>query len=407
MRAGPSALIPREHVKEHPRNGHEAVQNRERDEAEPRPIETARSLGFGPQRAAPREDVTRDEGGRHRRSEVVQRTKEELRRAEGRRVWQRAGPEEDASQRELERHWCDRESEHEADLHRHEDEPGRRRPDRKPDARPHAGAERCDEEAEAHEVEHQRATIARRKCSRGYTRPTMLRRTAAIALVLVACTKADKEAPPIKRAEPLASASSAVVGAPADAAVAPFVAWTEPGGVESLLRGVPMSTDVKDPRSCYFDMPEQSCIPGSAAVLFGCRSDCARDCETCDKACRATLSACRKTGSAASCASTAGACVQGCLETRDGCATGKCAKEVADYEADVRNNFGCKDKKRRPFVLCEAASTCIEKCEGQMLTDAQRVACSDGCKKTHLSGCKEHILSAAETHVCTPLDDSP
>ena len=244
------------------------------------------------------------------------------------------------------------------------------------------------------------------------------RRTAVLALALVACTKADKESPPIKRAEPTLSARPAAVAPPAPASTPPappsFVAWTEPGGVESLVRGVPMSSDDKDPRSCRFDMPQQSCIPGSDAVLFSCRSECASTCESCDQTCRATLTNCRKACApgdapcATACATKTGACVQGCLKARDGCATGTCVQVMAAYTAEVMDNFGCKNKKRRPFELCEAASACIRKCQDQTkLTDAQQTACNVSCKKTHLAGCKDSIASTAESHACVALDDSP
>jgi hypothetical protein len=98
--------------------------------------------------------------------------------------------------------------------------------------------------------------------------------------------------------------------------------------------------------SCVFESPQQSCIPGEDAVLFGCVEDCNSNCLTCGKECTTTLDTCRATcaksapkdgpgprGTAAcelSCATTTGQCLDRCVTRRDRCKTGDCAQVAVD-----------------------------------------------------------------------------
>lgn len=59
----------------------------------------------------------------------------------------------------------------------------------------------------------------------------------------------------------------------ADGGVSKVVAsWQEPAAVEALLKNAALPEDTKDPRSCSFELPQQSCVPGSASFDWGCRA---------------------------------------------------------------------------------------------------------------------------------------
>jgi hypothetical protein len=199
--------------------------------------------------------------------------------------------------------------------------------------------------------------------------------------------------PPPARADlPDAAAPAAKAAEPGDAS---FVAWTDPAGVDALLRGQDLPASDKDPRGCNFDVPEQSCIPGSAGVNWACRNDCASGCESCASDCRAKLAGCHERA----CAAEPARCVQACLTTRDRCAS-QCVAQVAAYEKEVRENYGCKDK-RAALEICKRATACLATCDAKKTPDACRAA----CKKTHAAGCNEHFMQQVDFGNCNAYED--
>jgi hypothetical protein len=196
------------------------------------------------------------------------------------------------------------------------------------------------------------------------------------ALLVVACSRAPTAAPIARRDEPRDASSDA----PA--------AWTDPGGVDALLAGAELPHDPKDPRSCLFAVPTQSCVPGPDAVDWSCRSDCSSDCGACAGNCRETLKAC---GAARACGEAAGKCTEECLAARDRCASA-CPARVEAYLKEVRENYGCKDK--RPAVeICKRTHACLAACD-------TREACRTACKTSRAAGCNEGFLQNAEVGAC-------
>jgi hypothetical protein len=250
----------------------------------------------------------------------------------------------------------------------------------------------------------------------------------ALALVVLAplhlgCTEQSRSAPQSGTARyivvreagarapgaPEASASPAHAAAP-DAALPSFTEWTAPAAVDALLRGAILPRGDKDPLSCNFDMPQQSCIPGPDAVMWGCRGECAETCSGCASACIADMTACRAIcagGDAPcerACGSGAGACLQSCLGARDRCATGVCGKRVAEYQHEVATNYGCKPK-RSALDICKRTVACMTACDAPSRSDAQREACRAACKKTHAPGCNAGFLQNVDMSSCFAYED--
>ena len=224
---------------------------------------------------------------------------------------------------------------------------------------------------------------------------------AFVTVAASACTEAPRGGPATKEPAPAARSSAPVADGGAGKVVA---SWQEPAAVEALMKNAALPEDTKDPRSCSFELPEQSCVPGSAAYDWGCRYDCTRGCDTCAAACRAPLGACVKACSgeacARACATTAGTCLSACLGARDTC-TGVCVKELAAYEAEVARNYGCKANDTA-LGICKRTVACMEKCP----TDpyAKNEACRAGCKAKLAAGCSPHFLGVLDTHSCMPFD---
>lgn len=182
--------------------------------------------------------------------------------------------------------------------------------------------------------------------------------------------------------------------------------WQEPAAVEALMKNAALPEDTKDPRSCNFELPQQSCVPGSAAFDWGCRVECTRGCDTCAAACRAPLGGCVKACSgeacARACATTAGTCLSACLGARDTC-TGVCVKELAAYEAEVARNYGCKANDTA-LGICKRTVACMEKCPTDPYEKNQ--ACRAGCKAKLAAGCSEGFLQTVDMGTCMPFDSS-
>jgi hypothetical protein len=178
--------------------------------------------------------------------------------------------------------------------------------------------------------------------------------------------------------------------------------------VDALLRGTEAPSSDKDPRSCAFAVPQQSCIPGPEGVDWSCRSDCATTCDRCAEGCRATLASCRApcdggSACARSCGEEAGRCTQACLSTRDRCASG-CPEQVAAYLKELRENYGCKDK-RSALEICKRAVGCMAGCDRGKITDDKREACRASCKKSRAAGCNERFLANVDMGDCFAYED--
>ena len=205
------------------------------------------------------------------------------------------------------------------------------------------------------------------------------------------------------------SATVPASAAAPDAALPVFTEWTAPSAVDALLRGATMPLGDKDPLSCNFDMPQQSCIPGSDAVMWGCRGECAEACAGCGSTCIAEMTACRAkcAGGAPcerACGGGAGACLHSCLGARDRCATGVCGKRVAEYQREVASNYGCTPK-RSALEICKRTVACITACEEPSRPDRQREACRAACKKTHAPGCHAGFLQNVDMSNCFAYED--
>lgn len=254
--------------------------------------------------------------------------------------------------------------------------------------------------------------------------PTKISITAValvMALAVNACSKTNQVDPrppsPVTSATPatpaLASASSSAVPEPADASAAsqtPFTSWTEPAAAEALLRGGAWPRTVDDALTCTFQTPQQSCVPGSDAVLWGCVEDCNSTCETCGKECTQKLELCRSSCAKDSsknasqkhvcelaCAKDTGGCLDRCVTTRDRCRTGECNAEVAKYEKRVSSNFGCRSKAN-PVAICTKARACIDTCKDE--------ACEASCLRKHAPGCDEGFREAVKMGACQVFDTS-
>lgn len=208
-----------------------------------------------------------------------------------------------------------------------------------------------------------------------------------------------------ERPSPSAKAPTEPAPAASASAKAPVASWKEPAAIDELLSKTALPVGKESPRSCYYAVPEQSCIPGSEAFDWSCRSDCGAGCEKCSAACTKPLagcvSACKDEGCARACATTAGACLDACLGERDKCA-GQCVKELAAYEKERADNFGCKDKTTRVLDLCKRAVACVEKCP-----EKTHDACAQKCKSKHAPGCNANIEGVIDSGMCNTLDDSP
>jgi len=175
------------------------------------------------------------------------------------------------------------------------------------------------------------------------------------AMALFGCTEKDKPQP----ITPTVASASAT-----------------PAALAALPR------DGKDPRSCDFQVPEQSCIPGTDQDNWGCRSECAKTCDECAKPCKDAP------------------CQDRCLKGRDDCNT-KCVQYVADRQKERASNYGCKDRKSRPLDICKRAVACHQKCN----FDDEK--CKKGCIATFAPGCSASVTDYIEQDNCFPLDDSP
>jgi hypothetical protein len=214
---------------------------------------------------------------------------------------------------------------------------------------------------------------------------------AAAGLVALACSRASEDAP-----APKFVANAGVVPMTSEAAAAAVDAVRniaeeseKEGGLDPHGPAEDRADD--DPRSCTFQVPEQSCIPGPEAVDFGCRSDCGSACATCKDGCQA------KGGGAA-----VTRCHDTCLATRDACAT-KCPQEIAAWEAAVRHNHGCKAKKSA-FDICTRAFTCVQACKDG---DDEHSPCRARCERIHAAGCDRKFLDDVDLGLRGPYDYSP
>ncbi len=243
---------------------------------------------------------------------------------------------------------------------------------------------------------------------------------AVVAAVTLLGACKDKNAPQAIDAASTAAASSAHSGPTPSALaaarkarhvfngeLAKFTAWTDPPGVDALLGGARIPTGTDDPRSCYFKTPQQSCIPGTDAVEWSCKSECGKGCDDCTVVCGTQMETCRDNcvaGGLASCdrgcGEKAAVCVQACLTEHDRCNTGKCAKAVADYQNDWATHFGCKGSN--VFAICKKTNACAEKCDRSDGTKWD--ACWQKCAATHAPGCREEVLSNARDGTCAPYD---
>jgi hypothetical protein len=86
------------------------------------------------------------------------------------------------------------------------------------------------------------------------------------------------------------------------------------------------------------------------------------------------------------------------LSARDHCA-GACAQLVANYVKEVRDNYGCKDK-RPALEICKRAVACIAACEQAKTTDGKRDACRAACKKSRAAGCHEGFIQDVDLGNC-------
>jgi hypothetical protein len=241
----------------------------------------------------------------------------------------------------------------------------------------------------------------------------------AFVIALASCAESAPAVTSPTNVAPSPTASATAIPAPsvaapvADAGRAPFVAWTDPAAIDALLAGEAPSNDTDDPRSCYFHLPEQSCIPGSANLAWSCQSDCAQQCDRGGAACLKALSPCRgacaagDSACARRCGQVAGGCIQDAMTVRDRCATADCAKALADYETDLRTNYGCKDK-RTALAICEATVACIAGCNGAKgSSDDAQSLCRDRCKRVRARGCDKNFLDMVDLGACGQFDLSP
>lgn len=256
--------------------------------------------------------------------------------------------------------------------------------------------------------------------------PSSKTSAAAVALALAfassACSKTNQvdprpplggETAPVATSSAPTPSASPAPNASGDASVAPskpFTSWTEPAAAEALLRGGAWPRQVDDALTCTFQSPEQSCVPGSDAVLFGCVEDCNSTCEKCGKECTEKLASCRSTctkdpsksapGRQAcelACAKETGVCLDRCVTTRDRCRTGECNAEVAKYQKRVSSNYGCRSKAS-PVSICTKARACLDACKDEK--------CEAACLQKHAPGCDQGFQDAVKMSACQVFDTS-
>ena len=236
-----------------------------------------------------------------------------------------------------------------------------------------------------------------------------------IALSVSACSRPSHvERAHVEPTKPLVASPALVSSGASDAqapeAQKPFTSWTDPAAAERLLRGNAWPRQGEDALSCEFETPQQSCVPGSDAIRFGCVLECNRTCETSGKECTAKLDVCRATcakdasrsskekhACELSCASETGRCLDRSVTTRDRCRTGECNAEVAAYEKRVSNNFGCKSKGSL-VEICEKARTCMDDCKDD--------TCEANCLRKHAPGCDPGFQDAVKMRACQVFDTS-
>jgi hypothetical protein len=190
----------------------------------------------------------------------------------------------------------------------------------------------------------------------------------------------------------------------------PFTSWIDPAAAEALLRGNAWPREGDDALTCVFESPEQSCIPGSDAVRFGCVQECNSTCVTCGKECTPKLELCRATCTKDStksasekhacelaCAHETGRCLDGCVTSRDRCRTGECNAEVDKYQKRVSSNYGCK-LKANPLAICTKARACLDTCKDD--------ACEANCLRKHAPGCDQGFQDAVKMSACQVFDTS-
>lgn len=210
----------------------------------------------------------------------------------------------------------------------------------------------------------------------------MKRATVLLLALAVSCTTACTEKEKIHPVSPPEAASSkpaaiaSTAAPPSSASAAPVANKPEPPPHQEE------KDERKDPRSCSFEVPEQSCVPGPEGVDWACRSDCASDCEKCSKACAGKPTA----------------CVDECLQKRDRC-RGTCVKQVAAAREERRTNYGCK-AKLSAAEICKSAVACIEKCGEKGFE-----ACAATCKTTRAAGCNGNFLSYVDARNCFVFEE--
>jgi hypothetical protein len=140
-----------------------------------------------------------------------------------------------------------------------------------------------------------------------------------------------------------------------------------------------------DPAACRTDVPQQSCVPGPEAFEWSCKSDCAETCEKCLAGCR-------------------GDACKACLVTRDHCSTGECSRRLAEYTKEIRENYGCKEK-RPALDICKRLVACHATCEPPRTADDKRDACRSSCAATRAAGCNAHFLEIVGAFdICAPFE---
>ncbi len=133
--------------------------------------------------------------------------------------------------------------------------------------------------------------------------------------------------------------------------------------------------------SCDDGLPEQSCAPGPAAADWNCKGGCAQECGECSQKCADA------------------SCRQSCLAARDRCATGKCAREMKAYIADMRKKFGCKGPGTL-IEVCERIAGCIGGCNDNSAPFDPPKPCTKRCLTQHAQGCDMAVPYNAQVGAC-------
>jgi hypothetical protein len=233
----------------------------------------------------------------------------------------------------------------------------------------------------------------------------ILRALAAASIVslpvIVACEAGTPPAPPRTATTPIASGPNGVTSAASAAPSATTsgtraaprsldqaAAWTDgvvidalakdchaldaraaapdPGGIDANQD--PLACGLAFDQSCSYDPcgdQHKECARACGGTCSKCTVSCATACDACKRPC--ADDACRR-----ACAASTGACTQRCIQTRDGCATGGCAKEVPaclKREAAAWRANGCAAKCPPTMQRWEACRTgeedCRSKCNDQ------------------------------------------